>query len=399
MVNLNRVEEIWNIIRAENSSVCVVDTLSAVIEDQEKRALLEGGFILNDNEGHTTHTVPGQPTAALTSIVGTQNQGFAKLQIPTDISFDSDTEMDKKRASRSSIEGEDLLVETIERIAKIQQKLTDLSAVLKKENNPSFSGVENVGEKVAKLMQRTTGLSVVLSKNKQDLTAQTMEKERLLRRIQQLEIDLRLQLEICQSLQSQNKEFNIKMSQCEELVVQIESDKGELFEKVQSLEEENETLIKEKLELKVELQHTQTVKAEFENQIKKLRDQIKVLESISSYQEEEIQGEKLNAKQIEELKHRLVEAQKQLEEYRSSQEVEREKYMRLERVCTQLRSDLQSETDYGNSIKKELSDLRTKYLEGIETRKQDLGLSALAASKLYTAYKLRETVGGSIRLI
>ena len=399
-VDASRIELIWNLVLIDNSSQAGVDKLGLLIEEQEKRILEENGYI------HTERAEDGaaggqQHTSSSKDAEQYHSNGVMQLQIPADISFESDTEQDGnnlKQGLRSSIEGEDTLIETIERIAKIQQKLTDLAAVLKKEGHPSLSTVEGIGEKVARVMQRTSGLSAVLSKNKQDLSGEAMEKDRLLRKIQQHEIDFRLQLEICQSLQAQNKEFIQKMSQCEDLVVQIENDKSELFEKVQSLEEENETLIKEKLDLKVELSHTQTVKADAELQVKKLRDQIKVLESISNYQEEELQGEKLNAKQVEELKQRLIESQKQLEELRNQQDEEKEKYQRLERICAQLRSDLQRETDFGVSMKKELSDLRTKYLEGIEGRKQDIGLSALAASKLYTAYKIRETVGGRMSL-
>lgn len=391
----SRVEYIWNLVLLENSTQAAVEKLGLLIEEQEKRILEENGYIQTD---HPEDGSGGGQNTNSKEADQQNNNGVMQLQMPADISFESDAEQDEgklKQGLRSSIEGEDTLVETIERIAKVQQKLTDLAALLKKEGNPHLATVEAIGEKVARVMQRTSGLSAVLSKNKQDISGEVMERERLLRKIQQHEIDFRLQLEICQSLQAQNKEFIQKMSQCEDLVVQIENDKSELFEKVQSLEEENETLIKEKLDLKVELSHTQTVKADAEQQVKKLRDQIKVLESISNYQEEELQGEKLNAKQVEELKQRLIESQKQLEDLRGQQDEEREKYLRLERICTQLRSDLQRETDFGVSMKKELSDLRTKYLEGIEGRKQDLGLSALAASKLYTAYKIRETVGGS----
>lgn len=389
------VEQVWELVAIENTTQASVEKLGLLIDEQERKILEENGYTQPEDHSSQHNGSPGDHFQN----PGANNQGTMHLQIPADISFDSDQEgegMKKDPDIRSSIEGEDALIETIERIAKIQQKLTDLAAVLKKESNHNYATVENIGEKVARVMQRTAGLSAVLTKNKQDLAAENLEKERLLRKIQQNEVDFRLQLEICQSLQSQNKEFITKMSQCEELVVQIEHDKSELFDKVQSLEEENETLIKEKLELKVELSHSQTVKADAELQIKKLRDQIKVLESISNYQEEELQGEKLNAKQVEELKQRLVESQKQLEELRVEQDEEKQKYLRLEKVCAQLRSDLQREADFGNSMKKEITELRTKYLEGIEGRKQELGLSALAASKLYTAYKIRETVGGSI---
>lgn len=393
VANPERVDQVWELVAIENTTQASVEKLGLLIDEQERRILVENGYIQPDEHSQQANgSVDGQ-----SNTTGLHDHGVMQLQIPADLSFDSDQETDgaKKDADiRSSVEGEDALIDTIERIAKIQQKISDLAALLKKEGNNNYGTVENIGEKVARVMQKTSGLSAVLTKNKQDLAAENLEKERLLRKIQQNEVDFRLQLEICQSLQIQNKEFITKMSQCEELVVQIEHDKSELFDKVQSLEEENETLIKEKLELKVELSHAQTVKADADQQIKKLRDQVKVLESISNYQEEELQGEKLNAKQVEELKQRLVESQKQLEELRGEQDQEKEKYLRLEKVCAQLRADLQREADFGNSMKREITELRTKYLEGIEGRKQELGLSALAASKLYTAYKIRETVGG-----
>lgn len=186
------------------------------------------------------------------------------------------------------------------------------------------------------------------------------------------------------------------MAQFEELMNQIESDKNELFEKISNLEEENEQHLKEKHSLKVELIQSKTLQQDTEVQLKRAREHINMLESLNTYKDDELKEIGDLSKESENVKAQFSRSQKSLTELRQELEEMLKKRQQLEQHNIQLTEDLAKERDYSSTVKQELKDLKAKYLDSVEQKKVELGLSNLAASKMFTYYKMRESINNRL---
>ena len=177
---------------------------------------------------------------------------------------------------------------------------------------------------------------------------------------------------------------------------QIEVDKNELFEKITVLEEENEQHLKEKHSLKVELMQTKTVLSDTETQLKRAREHIGLLDSLNNFKEEELKEIGDLSKESENMKAQFSKSQKTLAELRYElEEVEKKKQL-IQQQNIQLSEDLSKERLYSGVVKQELKDLKTKYLDNVEQKKAELGLSNIAASKMFTYYKMRESINNRL---
>lgn len=186
------------------------------------------------------------------------------------------------------------------------------------------------------------------------------------------------------------------MAQFEDLLSQIEADKNELFEKISSLEEENEQHLKEKHALKVELIQTKTALADSQSQLKKARDHIGMLESLNTFKDEEIKEFGDASKESENVKVQLGRSQKSLAELRQELEEVGKKKELLERQNIQLAEDLAKERDLAAKVKQELRELKARYQDNLDQKKKDLELSNIAASKMFTYYKMRESINNRL---
>lgn len=258
-------------------------------------------------------------------------------------------------------------------------------------------------EKYSKLSEKLSSIAVFLGKTESEKKTTIQEKDRLVYRIQQLELELRNNLQAGDSLIAQNTEYRIdifmaveKMVQFEELMTQIESDKNDLFEKLNILEEENEQHLKEKHALKVELIQAQTAQADLDAQLKKATEHINVLESLNTYKDDELKeigdvkkDAQTTKAQFDQSKKTLVELRQEIDSLQSSKQKLREDNI-------QLTQDLKKEKDYSEVIKKELKDIKSKYEGQLQSRKTDLGISNLAASRMYTYYNMRESINNRL---
>lgn len=187
-----------------------------------------------------------------------------------------------------------------------------------------------------------------------------------------------------------------KMVQFEELMTQIESDKNELFEKLNILEEENEQHLKEKHTLKVKLIQAQTAQADLEAQLKKATDHINVLESLNTYKDDELKEIGDVTKDAQSTKAKFDQSQKTLAELREEIDSLQSTKQKLREDNIQLSQDLKKEKDYSEVVKKELKDIKSKYDGQLQSRKTDLGISNLAASRMYTYYNMRESINNRL---
>lgn len=186
------------------------------------------------------------------------------------------------------------------------------------------------------------------------------------------------------------------MAQFEELMGQIETDKNELFEKISNLEEENEQHLKEKHGLKVELIQVKTALADNESQLKRAREHINLLESLNTFKEEELKEFGDLTKDSENVKVQFNRSQKSLSELRQELEEVTKVRMQLEQQNIQLAQDLAKERQFSASVKQELKDIKAKYQDSVEQKKNELGLSNLAASRMFSYYKIRDSINNRL---
>ena len=177
----------------------------------------------------------------------------------------------------------------------------------------------------------------------------------------------------------------------EDLMNQIEGDKNELFDKIRFLEDENEGLVNEKHSLKIELTQLQAQRSDLDVQLRKTKEQLAILESINEFKQDELQDLSAEGKTLKALTEQLKQTQKLLSEMRTEQvDTQRElKTFRDENI--ELKSDLEKEQQLVQLLRKELNDVRNKYSESLDYRKQDLGFSNIMASKMFAQYKMRES--------
>lgn len=242
------------------------------------------------------------------------------------------------------------------------------------------------------LNSKLTSISMFISKLEGDKKSELQDKDRLIHKIHQLELDLKNQQDIGSDLLRQMAESTSRMMQFEGLMEQIEKDKNEVFEKLKSLEEENEQLISEKHELKIEVTQLKTSNSDYLNQISKMRDELKAFESLDTYKDLELKEKNEASQEIDKLRDQLNKTKQNLTALREEGQVQNERYQKLEKASIQLKADLQKESEFVESLKRELKEVRAKYVEGIEGKKAELNASAIAASKLFTYYKMRESV-------
>ena len=178
----------------------------------------------------------------------------------------------------------------------------------------------------------------------------------------------------------------------ESLMIQIENDKNELFDKIKNLEDENEGFVMEKHGLKIELSKVQAQKGDLESQMKKMKDQLNILETINEFKQDELQELNMEGRSMKSVIEQLKHTQKTLNDMRDQEVVLKNEIEELRNENIQTKSDFEKEQQFTVILKKELSDLRAKYNEMIEGRKNDLGISNLMASKMYTNnYKMRDS--------
>ena len=177
----------------------------------------------------------------------------------------------------------------------------------------------------------------------------------------------------------------------EDLMNQIESDKNELFEKIRFLEDENEALLTEKHSLKIEHAQLQVQKSDLDVQLRKTKEQLAILESINDFKQEEVQDLSAEGKTVRALTEQLKQSQKLLSEMRTEEVVTKRDLQSLRDENIELKSDLEKEQQLVQLLRKELNDVRSKYSESLDYRKQDLGLSNIMASKMFAQYKMRES--------
>lgn len=187
-----------------------------------------------------------------------------------------------------------------------------------------------------------------------------------------------------------------KMAQFEELLNQIEIDKNELFDKISNLEEENEQHLKEKHALKVELIQTKTALTDCQAQLQKEKDHINMLESLNTYKDEEIKEFGDASKESESVRVQLLKSQKTVTELRKELEEIATLRTKFEQQNIQLSEDLAKERDLSAKVKQELKDLKARHQEGYDQKKKDLELSNIAASKMFTYYKMRESINNRL---
>jgi chromosome segregation ATPase len=181
------------------------------------------------------------------------------------------------------------------------------------------------------------------------------------------------------------------MTMFEDLMNQIETDKNELFDKIRFLEDENEALLTEKHSLKIELTQLQVQKSDLDVQLRKTKEQLAILESINDFKQEEVQDLSVEGKSIKALTDQLKQTQKLLGEMRTEDVVTKRDLQALRDENIELKSDLEKEQQLVLLLRKELNDVRNKYSESLDYRKQDLGLSNIMASKMFAQYKMRES--------
>lgn len=186
------------------------------------------------------------------------------------------------------------------------------------------------------------------------------------------------------------------MVQFEELMGQIESDKNDLFEKISILEEENEQHLTEKHNLKVELIQAQTARTDVEAKLKKATDHINVLESLNTYKDDELKEKGDVTKDAETAKLQFTQSQKSLAELREEVASLQAAKQKLKDDNIQIAQNLQKEKDYSEVVKKELKEIKSKYNDQMQSRKTELGISNIAASRMYTYYNMRESINNRL---
>lgn len=182
------------------------------------------------------------------------------------------------------------------------------------------------------------------------------------------------------------------MAQMEELLNEIEKDKDELFQRITSIEEENEQLANEKHQLKQELNQTLALKKDQEQQLKSCKGQIKILESLNNYKDDELKdtaGEKRLKSGLEEELNGLREL---LAKMREEEEIKNEERLKLTFANVELKTDLDKEREYIANLKREINDFRLKHAENFDLQKTNLNMSNLIASKMFNHYRMRETL-------
>ena len=249
---------------------------------------------------------------------------------------------------------------------------------------------------------KLSSVTVFLSKVEQEKKAALAEKDRLVHRVQQLELEIRNNLEVGNDLINQNSEYSNlilvvqKMAQFEDLMSQIETDKNDLFDKISNLEEENEQHLKDKHSLKVELIQIRTALADNENQLKKAREHIDLLDSLNTIREEELKEFGDLSKDSENAKVQFGRLQKTLADLRLEFDEVLKQKNHLEKHNIQLAEDLGKEREYSKAIKQELKDAQGRYRDSIGQKKNELGLSNIAASRMFNYYKMRESINNRL---
>ena len=249
---------------------------------------------------------------------------------------------------------------------------------------------------------KLSSVTVFLSKVEQEKKAALAEKDRLVHRVQQLELEIRNNLEVGNDLINRNSEYSNlilvvqKMAQFEDLMSQIETDKNDLFDKISNLEEENEQHLKDKHSLKVELIQIRTALADNENQLKKAREHIDLLDSLNTIREEELKEFGDLSKDSENAKVQFGRLQKTLADLRLEFDEVLKQKNHLEKHNIQLAEDLGKEREYSKAIKQELKDAQGRYRDSIGQKKNELGLSNIAASRMFNYYKMRESINNRL---
>lgn len=172
---------------------------------------------------------------------------------------------------------------------------------------------------------------------------------------------------------------------------QIENDKNELFDKIHFLEDENEGLVNEKHSAKIELAQLQAQRSDLEAQLRKTKEQLAILESINEFKQDELQDLSAEGKTAKALSDQLKQTQKLLGEMRTEEVVLKRDLRGLTDENLELKADLEKEQQLVLLLRRELNDVRNKYSESLDYRKQDLGLSNIMASKMFAQYKMRES--------
>jgi chromosome segregation ATPase len=181
------------------------------------------------------------------------------------------------------------------------------------------------------------------------------------------------------------------MTMFEDLMNQIESDKNELFAKIRFLEDENEGLLNEKHSLKIELTQLQVQRSDLDVQLRKTKEQLAILESINDFKQDELQDLSAEGKSLKAVTDQLKLTQKVLSEMRTEEVVLKRDLQTFKDENIELKSDLEKEQQLVQLLRKELNDVRNKYSESLDYRKQELGFSNIMASKMFAQYKMRES--------
>jgi hypothetical protein len=106
----------------------------------------------------------------------------------------------------------------MERLAKYSVNLSEVKYApltrnrIRKDNHPVAPDLERVYEKYNKLSGRLGGVSVFLDRLEREKKSYIEEKDRLLHRIKQLELDLRTQQEVSSDLSALNNEYCTRTS-------------------------------------------------------------------------------------------------------------------------------------------------------------------------------------------
>ncbi len=79
--------------------------------------------------------------------------------------------------------------------------------MLKKDNHEALIELEKMGDKIPKLTGKLSSLSLFMNKLENEKKSQIQEKDRLIHKIQQLELDLRNQMDFGTEIANQNSEY------------------------------------------------------------------------------------------------------------------------------------------------------------------------------------------------
>lgn len=245
------------------------------------------------------------------------------------------------------------------------------------------------------LLTAIAGLSGTLEEQNVQTIQLNQEKDKLTRRIQQLDIEMKSFNDAHEEILMQNSEYYEKMARFEEIMSQIEEDKSSLDKKLTSLEDQNLELTRRTQNLTSELNQQKNQNAQQEKTIAALREQIKVNESINDYKDKEAQEGMEANQRVELLEAEIKELKKSLQEEKTRIEEKEGEAEGAQIETNQVKEELKKEREFVAGLRKEIHELRQKYADSMETRKQDLNVSNLMTSKMFNYYKNRESVNNA----